>query len=74
MTQIMEEQEAMNQGWIAWLLTVVCEKCFAWICHFPTGSITPEAMMFMNYTGFGVEEAMAYQHFNRIKLDATSEK
>jgi hypothetical protein len=74
MTETARLHETTKQRWTARLLTAVCEKCFAWICQFPTGFYTPETMMFMNYTGFGIEETVTFQIISRIKQDARYEK
>lgn len=69
MNEIAMIQEVEKQGIVKRFLTAVLEKSFAWFSEYPLGLGTPETMMFMNYIGIGMEEALTYQSITHIKFN-----
>lgn len=59
--------EMEKQGWMKQWVTAVFRNLFAGLCLYGMSISPHEAQMFMNYTGFGVEEAMMAESLARMK-------
>lgn len=67
MNQTMKNQQNEKQGILGRMFKAVLKKTFGWFCQYPLGTGSPETMMFMNYSGLGIEDALTYQSISLLR-------